>query len=113
MKENIACCGLDCDKCDAFIATRSNDDALREKTAKYWSELNGVTILPEQINCDGCRRNGRKTVFCDKLCQIRRCVLKKGYRTCGDCAELKTCPTVAMVVSNNEAALYNLKNKGL
>lgn len=30
----IAYCGLDCEKCDAFIATKNNDNLLREKTAK-------------------------------------------------------------------------------
>ena len=29
----IGCCGLDCEKCDARIATITNDNALREKTA--------------------------------------------------------------------------------
>ena len=49
----IAYGGLDCEKCDAFIATKNNDQALHEKTAKLWAELNNVPILPEQINCDG------------------------------------------------------------
>lgn len=109
MKENIAYCGLDCDKCDAYIATVKNDDALREKTAKYWSKLNGVTILPEQINCEGCRRQGVKTVYCDSLCPIRRCATEKGVVTCGNCDKLGECQTVAIVVANNEEALNNLK----
>ena len=29
----IGCCGLDCETCDARIATITNDNALREKTA--------------------------------------------------------------------------------
>ncbi len=32
MKQLIACCGLDCESCDARIATVKNDDELREKT---------------------------------------------------------------------------------
>ena len=104
----IAYCGLNCARCDAYIATKNNDNALREKTAKLWSELNQITILPEQINCEGCRCDGKKTVFCDKLCQIRQCAMKKGFETCGDCSELDTCKTVAMVVGNNPEALKNL-----
>ncbi|MBQ3616955.1 MAG: DUF3795 domain-containing protein [Bacteroidales bacterium] len=113
MNKMIAFCGLDCTKCDAYIATQTNDDALREKTAKLWSKLNNVEILPEHINCDGCRVNGRKTVFCDKLCPIRQCALQKGFSTCGDCAELDKCQKVAMVISNNANALANLKNQNL
>ena len=33
MKQLIACCGLDCESCDARIATVKNDNELREKTA--------------------------------------------------------------------------------
>ena len=109
MKQMIAYCGLDCEKCDAFIATKNDDNALREKTAEYWSKLNGITITPEQINCEGCRNNGKKTVYCDSLCPIRKCAVSHGFSTCGDCAELENCPTVGMVVSNNEQALKNLK----
>ena len=30
--------GLDCSKCDAYIATITSDNKLREETAKKWSE---------------------------------------------------------------------------
>ncbi len=51
MNDTIAYCGLDCEGCDARIATANNDDALREKVAKLWSELNGVPITPDMIFC--------------------------------------------------------------
>ena len=106
----IAYCGLDCEKCDAYIATKNNDQALREKTAKLWSELNNATILPEHINCEGCRMNGKKTVFCDSLCAIRQCALKKGVATCGDCPEMEQCPTVGAIFAHNPNARENLLN---
>ena len=109
MKKMIAYCGLDCEKCDAYLATINNDQALREKTAELWSKWNHVTILPEEIHCKGCRVGGVKTVYCDKLCPIRQCALKKGVNTCGDCAELEKCQTVGKVISNNPTALKNLK----
>ncbi len=31
MKQLIACCGLDCESCDARIATVRDDNELREK----------------------------------------------------------------------------------
>ena len=34
MGDMIAYCGLDCEKCDAYLATIHDDQALREKTAK-------------------------------------------------------------------------------
>lgn len=60
MNQLIGCCGLDCEKCDARIATITNDNALREKTAALWTKLNGVTITPKMINCTGCRIEGAK-----------------------------------------------------
>ena len=90
MKQLIAYCGLDCEKCEAYIATQNNDNALREKVARLWSEMNGVEITPEMINCDGCRVNGVKTPFCDKYCQIRQCALVKAFETCGNCSEMET-----------------------
>lgn len=111
MNGYIAYCGLDCERCEAYIATKNDDWDLRRKVAKHWSELNSVEITPEMINCDGCRRNGRKTVFCDSLCQIRKCAMEKGFSTCGDCNELGTCDKIDMVVGNNKEALENLRRK--
>ena len=100
MKDMIAYCGLNCEKCDAYLATIHDDQVLREKTAKLWAELNQAPILPEHINCQGCR---------DSLCEIRQCALKKGVATCGDCPELENCQIVGAVISNNPEALENLK----
>ena len=109
MKKMIAYCGLDCEKCDAYIATVRNDQELREKTAKVWTELNQVPILPEHINCQGCRADGIKTVFCDSLCEIRQCALKKGVETCGNFGELEKCQIVGMILAGNPEARKNLK----
>ena len=109
MRKMIAYCGLDCEKCDAYLATINDDQALREKTAKLWAELNNAPILPEHINCQGYRVDGIKTVFCDSLCGIRQCALKKGVTTCGDCPDIEKCPTVGTILSNNPEALKNLR----
>lgn len=109
MKQLIACCGLDCEGCAARIATVANDDALREKTAKEWSVMNNAPqITAETINCMGCRTDGVKFAFCSEYCAIRKCVLGKGFDTCGDCNELDTCPVVATVHQHAPAAKENL-----
>ena len=109
MKDMIGYCGLDCEKCDAYLATIHNDQALREKTAKKWSEMNHVEILPEHINCEGCRVNGVKTYFCEQMCEIRKCAAKKGFTTCGDCAGYESCQTLSMISANCPDAVENLK----
>ena len=109
MKNMIAYCGLDCENCDAYLATVNNDQELRKKTAKLWAELNNAPIFPEHINCEGCRVDGVKTVFCDSMCGIRQCAMKKGVNTCGDCSDLEKCPIVGAILENNPTALNNLK----
>ena len=80
MNQLIACCGLDCEKCDARIATVTNDSALRAKTAALWTRLNGVPITPEMIHCTGCRIGGIKTPFCDRLSADRPAVSERAVR---------------------------------
>ena len=108
MRPNIAYCGLDCEQCDAYIATLHDDQALREKTAKLWAALNHAPILPEHINCQGCRADGAKTVFCEQLCAVRRCARQRGVDTCGDCPEMESCPTVGAIFANAPQAKKNL-----
>lgn len=108
MKDYIACCGLDCETCEARIATIKDDNELRKKVAKLWSELNNIEISPQMINCTGCRIEGVKTPFCDSICPIRQCALGKKYETCGDCEELEECEKVGMIFKNNKDALKNL-----
>ena len=109
MKDYIAYCGLNCETCEARLATINNDNELRVKVAKLWSELNGIEITPEMINCSGCRLDGVKTPYCASLCPIRQCALEKKYETCGSCSELGTCEKIAMIIDHNEEALFNLK----
>ena len=111
MKQLIACCGLDCEKCEARIATLNNDNRLREKVAKEWGEMNQMEFKPECINCMGCRTEGCKTFYCSELCKIRLCVMNKGFNTCGDCPEMHTCGTFRELAKNAPYVFDNLKNK--
>ncbi|MDR1695999.1 MAG: DUF3795 domain-containing protein [Endomicrobium sp.] len=100
---NRAYCGLDCDSCDAFIATKNNDDALREKTAKSWSAMNNVEIKPEHINCTGCKSDGVKTFFCSNLCEIRKCNIERKADNCSSCDKYPCEPENNVVTSSKDA----------
>ena len=109
MKQLTACCGLDCESCDARIATVKNDDVLREKTAQKWSAMkNAPEITAETINCMGCRADGVKFAYCSDYCEIRKCVSGKGFNTCGDCDELDSCQIVGAVLQHAPGARENL-----
>ena len=110
MKDYIAYCGLDCEKCPARIATVTNDDSMRVKVADEWSKLNGTLITKEMINCVGCRVDGVKFPFCESMCEIRKCAISKEYTTCGSCKNIDKCEKIKMIIENNEGALDVLKN---
>ena len=110
MNKLIAYCGLDCEKCEARIATVNKDEALREKVAREWSELNGVEITPAMINCVGCRVDGVKTPYCETMCPIRQCVQSRQVETCADCAEKESCPKLAQITAHSDEARRNLRD---
>jgi hypothetical protein len=108
MKLLIACCGIDCEKCDAYMATIADDNTLREETANKWRTMFNIPdITADSINCMGCRTEGVKIGNCN-YCEIRKCAQSKGFNTCGDCEELDTCPTVGQVIQNVPGAKENL-----
>jgi len=108
MKKNISVCGLDCSVCPAHIAFATNDQALREKTAKEWSKLYGADITPGQVNCVGCTTlHGVHIGHCFE-CAIRKCGLEKGVANCGVCADYG-CSTVGPFLEKVPAAKANLE----
>lgn len=107
--KNIGYCGIDCSRCDAYIATKNNDQKLFEKTAQLWSELNHAKITPDQLICEGCRYDGAKSFFCGQLCEIRKCAAKKEYFTCAECSKMEECETLKMITGDNQEAYKNLQ----
>ena len=111
MKELIACCGINCENCEARIATLLNDDQMRREVAAKWSEMFHASYLtPEMINCTGCRVKGAKFSHCETTCNIRKCVRSKGYSSCADCMEIDDCPIVGEIFRVVPDARENLRN---
>ena len=86
MDKMIGYCGINCEKCEARIATVRDDDNM------------------------GCRGDGVKYFFCNELCEIKPCVTSKGYGSCAECAEIDSCTKLSAEIGNNEDARYNLKH---
>ena len=93
VEKHTAMCGLDCSSCPAFIATENNDEKLREKTAKEWTERyvskNKPPIKPEDINCLGCLSKNEPIYQGCLNCEIRKCGFNKGIKNCKECKEYK------------------------
>ena len=106
----IGYCGINCEKCEARIATIKDDDKMREEVSRKWCELfHTDMITPDKINCTGCKGNGVKYFFCNQMCKIKPCVTSKGYESCAECTEMDSCAKLAAEISNNEDAKNNLK----
>jgi hypothetical protein len=76
----VAYCCLECDKCDAHIATQKNDNQLRAKVAKEWK------MEAEKISCDGCKSDN--ALF---NCEAKKCAIARELATCAHCADFPSC----------------------
>ena len=82
--ELFGICGPSCTTCQAYIATRSGNEAL-SKIAEEWTKAMKRTFTADDILCDGCRvENGRKSAYCGG-CNIRNCATSKGHNMCAYC----------------------------
>ena len=86
MEKMIACCGLVCTDCEAYIATQKNDDQKRKEIAEKWTRQFGHEMKPGDINCVGCTAEGPHIGYCG-MCQIRSCAQGKNVINCGWCAD--------------------------
>ena len=98
-KKIIGACGIVCSDCPATIATKTNDDALRARTATEWSAMYHADIKPAGIDCDGCpgREAGVPVEDCPSAgprlfahcleCGIRACAHGRQLVTCAECSD--------------------------
>ena len=92
MNTLIAACGLDCARCEAYLATQAKDAAAKEKILARWRvEYNSPDLPPAAVTCDGCLTpGGRAGGYCVQ-CGIRRCVQKRQLANCSVCSDYP-CP---------------------
>ncbi len=87
-----AYCGLRCDSCPIYLASREINrekrSAMRIRIAKEINERYHMTLKPEDItDCDGCTtQSGRLYPGCSQ-CEIRKCAQRKECITCAHCSE--------------------------
>ncbi len=107
----IAYCGMDCKKCEGYLASKENNDTLRIEVAEKWSQQYNTDIKPEQINCSGCKSEGIKFFFTETMCQLRKCNIEKNTPHCASCSQYR-CETLDNFISmapSVEDALERLK----
>ena len=88
----IAYCGLLCQECPIYLATREIDKSKKEKMIydiiHQCKEIYGIEYKFSDItDCDGCKSgNGRLFKGCVD-CKIRKCAIKRGLKNCAYCEE--------------------------
>jgi hypothetical protein len=108
MMKTLGMCGLDCDVCPAFIAHKTNDEALRAKTAGEWSKQFHVDFKPADIDCVGCLKvKGVHVGHCAE-CEIRKCGLARKVKNCALCDDYP-CQTISGFLANVPPAKANLE----
>ena len=90
--EILAYCGLVCQTCPIFLATRQEDKVkqakMRQKILRLCNERYGLNYALEDISdCDGCRTDGERLFLGCKDCTIRQCAREKKLENCAYCTE--------------------------
>jgi len=84
-----------------------------EPRFKHYNEFDQVMngLVEFFGDCPGCLQGGG-----DPNCKVRSCAKRKGYRTCGECAETETCKNLAPMRKGYKGlsqALRNIKQNGI
>lgn len=92
MNTKISFCGLACDSCPVFLATKETDiikkHAIKESVAQQLFEHYKIVLQPDEINdCFGCQANESKMFNGCADCEIRRCALDKKNESCALCSD--------------------------
>jgi len=88
----MAYCGLLCQTCPIFLATREKNPAkqvrMREEIVRSCKEQYGMQFRLEEItDCDGCATEGGRLFSACAGCPIRACARQKGLASCAGCSE--------------------------
>lgn len=88
----VAYCGLVCQTCPIYLATRveskEKQEKMRAEIAQLCREQYGMAYEPADItDCDGCRTEDGRLFLACKDCAIRNCARQRGLESCAYCDE--------------------------
>ena len=92
MTEMVAYCGLPCQTCPIYLATRQENieeqAIMRVEIVRLCKEQYGMDYELEDISdCDGCQTDGERLFSSCKNCLIRKCSRERMLKNCAYCAE--------------------------
>jgi len=112
MNDKISYCGLVCESCPIFLATRETDKTKKDKMIYDiigMCKVNyGIDYKYEDINdCDGCKSGSGRLFFGCKDCNIRSCAIEKGVDNCAHCEEY-SCDSLLEIFNTDSGAKIRL-----
>ncbi len=103
-------CGLDCAECPAYTATVANDAGKIAEVAAEWSQMFSADIKSEHVWCEGCKGDGRKSAYCESMCEVKKCATGKTLSDCGHCDDMEGCATIGEIFKNASCAETRIKD---
>jgi hypothetical protein len=113
MTEIVAYCGLTCQTCPIYLATRQENKEeqarMRAEIVRLCKEQYGMNYELEDItDCDGCRTEGERLFSACRNCPIRKCARGKELENCAYCAEF-ACGKLEAFFSTDPTARIRLE----
>jgi hypothetical protein len=92
MSEMLSYCGLVCNTCPIYLATRETNreeqTRKRAEIARLCKEQYGMNYgIADITDCDGCSTEGGRLFLGCKDCGIRSCAQQKMIENCAYCTE--------------------------
>ena len=110
MEKLFSFCGLDCSGCDAFQATRAEDEAAKLAIWEKWKVAYNAPDMPfAAVTCDGCTTGGRAGGYCAD-CPVRACGEAHQVANCAHCEEYEACSTLHDFIADVIGAKENLES---
>ncbi|MDT8717537.1 DUF3795 domain-containing protein [Clostridium sp. 19966] len=82
----ISYCGMLCQECPIYVATKNNDVQAKEKLAIQCSTKD-IVFTTEDMTCQGCFWEKNDSTKMCGACEIRNCAKDKSVDNCGLCKE--------------------------
>ena len=103
----VAYCGLLCNECEIYIATKNNNEHAKEQLAIKCSS-NDYSFSKEDMNCDGCFSEKAKMSKMCSVCEIKACAESKNViNNCAYCNDYP-CSLITKYCSTENKARLNL-----
>ena len=113
MTDMLSYCGLVCNTCPIYLATRAPNKEeqakMRAEVFRICTEEYGMKFTPSEItDCDGCRTAGGRLFSACVDCGIRKCASEKRIENCAHC-RVYPCARLETFFASEESARTRLE----